>query len=172
DEARLARAMRFFEELGCVVAIDDFGAGHSNFERVWRIAPGIVKLDRVLAQASQDPPMRRMLAHMVSMLHELGCFVVLEGIETEAQLLAAMEADVDFVQGYYLGEPRPGLGAAADRSTALDPPIARFRGEALARARRDGELVDAHRGDVEACARCLQAGEPPRRPALHCSASS
>ncbi|MEI9948903.1 MAG: hypothetical protein WDO74_07950 [Pseudomonadota bacterium] len=25
------------EDLGCLVAIDDFGAGESNFERIWRL---------------------------------------------------------------------------------------------------------------------------------------
>ncbi len=34
--------------MGCLLAIDDFGAGHSNFERVWNLKPDIVKLDRTL----------------------------------------------------------------------------------------------------------------------------
>lgn len=36
----------FYRDLGCLIAIDDFGAGHSNFERIWALSPHLVKLDR------------------------------------------------------------------------------------------------------------------------------
>ncbi|MBC7939920.1 MAG: EAL domain-containing protein, partial [Chitinophagaceae bacterium] len=34
------------KQAGFIVALDDFGAGHSNFDRVFRLRPHIVKLDR------------------------------------------------------------------------------------------------------------------------------
>lgn len=46
DEGQLSESVQFYKNLGCLVAIDDFGAGHSNIERIWRLVPDIVKLDR------------------------------------------------------------------------------------------------------------------------------
>jgi EAL domain-containing protein (putative c-di-GMP-specific phosphodiesterase class I) len=106
DEELLADVVRHFRELGCVVALDDFGAGQSNFERIWRIVPDVVKLDRsMLEEATREPRVRRIMPGLVGLLHEAGCLVVMEGIEDEHQALIAMEMDVDFVQGFHFGSP-------------------------------------------------------------------
>jgi EAL domain-containing protein (putative c-di-GMP-specific phosphodiesterase class I) len=108
DIERLQEAAAYFRRLGCLVALDDFGAGHSNFDRVWRLKPEIVKLDRsLIVSAATDGKLRRFLAQMVQLLHEAGAMVLLEGIETAHEAYIAMESDVDFVQGYYFGRPAP-----------------------------------------------------------------
>ncbi len=106
DEALLAEAVSYYKELGCLVAIDDFGAGHSNFDRIWRIEPHIVKLDRsVSVQAASSSRVRRVLPNLVNLIHEAGSLALMEGIETEKEALIAMDADVDFVQGYFFARP-------------------------------------------------------------------
>lgn len=110
DEALLAEAMHYYMELGCLIAIDDFGAGYSNFERIWRVQPQIVKLDRtMLVQASESRRVRRVLPSLVSLLHETGCLTLIEGIEDEDEAIIAMDAGVDFAQGYYFSRPAPQL---------------------------------------------------------------
>ncbi|CAN7202322.1 EAL domain-containing protein [Rhizobacter sp. LjRoot28] len=105
-EAAMATARRH----GCLIAIDDFGAGHSNFDRVWRLQPDIVKLDRSLvARAARDRRTQRVVSQMVSLLHECGAMVLMEGVETRDEALVAMEADADMVQGYHFGRPQPAL---------------------------------------------------------------
>lgn len=119
DEALLAEAVNYYKDLGCLVAIDDFGAGHSNFERIWRIAPNIVKLDRsVSVQAAANHRVRRVLPNLVNLIHEAGSLALMEGIETEEEALVAMDADIDFVQGYYFGRPA-GKGIGEDACTSL-----------------------------------------------------
>ena len=96
----------FFKELGCLVAIDDFGAGHSNFDRIWRIQPHIVKLDRsIITQAAINPSVRRVIPNLVNLIHEAGSLVLMEGVETEDEALIAIDSDIDFVQGYYFAKP-------------------------------------------------------------------
>lgn len=110
DEAQLAEAMRYYADLGCLVAVDDFGAGQSNFDRIWRIQPQLVKIDRAsLVQARQSKRVRRVLPSLVSLLHEAGCMTLIEGIEDEDDVMISLDSGVDFVQGYYFGRPQPQL---------------------------------------------------------------
>jgi len=48
---------------------------------------------------------------MVSLLHECGAMVLMEGVENLDEAMIAMEADADMVQGYYFGRPQPKLVA-------------------------------------------------------------
>ena len=110
DEALLAEAMRYYTELGCLVAIDDFGAGHSNFERIWRVQPQIVKIDRsTLVQARESRKVRRILPSLVALLHEAACMTLIEGVEDEADAMLALDAGVDFAQGFFFARPSPYL---------------------------------------------------------------
>lgn len=120
DDADFGAAVSYFRNLGCLIALDDFGAGHSNFDRVWRIRPEIVKLDRSLTlKAAGDRNIRRILGQMVALLHENGALVLLEGVETEEEAYMALEADADFVQGYHFGRPASLPLAAAQPASTL-----------------------------------------------------
>lgn len=110
DETRLAAAMQYYTDLGCLVAIDDFGAGQSNFDRIWRIQPQIVKIDRKsLIQARNNARVRRVFPSLVALLHEAGCMTLIEGIEDDEDAMIALDSGVDFVQGYFFGRPSPQL---------------------------------------------------------------
>ena len=114
DDADFDRRIDDLRELGCLVSLDDFGAGHSNFDRVFRLRPEIVKLDRsVVVRAEVDAHARRIASQMVSLLHECGCLVLMEGIETDEGAYTALRCDVDFVQGYHFGRPAPRLAGGA-----------------------------------------------------------
>lgn len=121
DSDRLKETVEYYKELGCLTAIDDFGAGHSNFERIWNLSPDIVKLDRTLAlRASNDPKARQILNGIVSLLHQSGCLVLLEGVENHDQAMIAIDAGVDFVQGFYFSHPRVELDQLHDRLTDFE----------------------------------------------------
>lgn len=106
--ADVARVVSGLKAHGFLIALDDFGAGHSNLDRVFSLAPTIVKLDRsVVKRAAQDETVRRVTTQVVSLLHECGAFVVMEGIERADEAAIALDSDADFVQGYYFGRPAP-----------------------------------------------------------------
>ncbi|KMQ80290.1 EAL domain [Candidatus Burkholderia pumila] len=52
DVAHIARATRSFRAQGFLVAVDDFGAEHSNIDRLLTLKPDIVKLDRGLIRGT------------------------------------------------------------------------------------------------------------------------
>jgi len=102
DEKRLAAAVEHYREIGCLIVIDDFGAGYSNFDRIWRLKPDVVKIDREMTRrVTVEPLARRMFTGIVSLLHEAGAVACVEGIETEAEALCAIDANADLMQGDY-----------------------------------------------------------------------
>jgi EAL domain-containing protein (putative c-di-GMP-specific phosphodiesterase class I) len=161
DEATLEAATRYYRNIGCLVAIDDFGSGHSNFDRIWRLRPDVVKLDRsLIARAARDPAARRGLVGIAGLLHETGALVLAEGVETEEEAVASLQAEVDLFQGFLLGRP---LVAAAP--APVDPVRFGALREALRRASRDeeAELAAALRPYHESfdrAARLLEGGAP------------
>src|SRR5690349_24826077 len=115
DEARLTAAVEHYRKLGCLIVIDDFGAGYSNFDRIWRLKPDIVKIDREMTRrVTVEPLARRMFTGIIAVLHEAGALVCVEGIESEAEALCATEANADLLQGNYFALPatRPPSGRA------------------------------------------------------------
>lgn len=105
DVAKISRATHAFRAQGFLVAIDDFGAGHSNIDRLLTLRPNIVKLDRSLVRTKITHMRDTLMPKRVDLLHESGMFVVAEGIETAEDLMFAARSNVDFVQGYLFGMP-------------------------------------------------------------------
>ncbi|MDR5824562.1 EAL domain-containing protein [Caballeronia sp. LZ043] len=111
DVVEIARATHAFRAQGFLVAVDDFGAGHSNIDRLLTLRPDIVKLDRSLVRAKSAHMRDALMPKLVDLLHESGMFVVAEGIETGEDLMLAARSNVDFVQGYLFGLPAAQLAA-------------------------------------------------------------
>ncbi len=88
------------------IAVDDFGAGQSNLDRLLGdLRPDLVKLDGELIRAISHGTEQLILPKLVSLLHQAGMLVVVEGVETTEELILAVESNVDFAQGYLLGRP-------------------------------------------------------------------
>ncbi|MGE5478359.1 MAG: EAL domain-containing protein [Bacteroidales bacterium] len=110
DEERLIAAVANYQARGFRIAIDDFGCSHSNFDRLWKLTPDIVKLDRgLIVQSSSNPRARTILPKLIDILHDLGAKVVCEGIETAEQHELVVTAGTDMVQGFLYARPQAAL---------------------------------------------------------------
>lgn len=119
DEPHFERIVESLRERGLLIAIDDFGTGFSNFDRMWRMRPDIVKLDRSLVARIAAPGADHQFAtQLVTMLHRAGTMVLGEGVETEDEVMTLMEADADFVQGFWLGKPHASIASASSNAPA------------------------------------------------------
>ncbi|WP_323751307.1 EAL domain-containing protein [Marinobacter sp.] len=128
DADKLKETVAYYRKLGCLTAIDDFGAGHSNFERIWNLSPDIVKLDRsLLMRAADDHRARQILNGIVSLLRQSGCLVLLEGVETRDQVMIAIDSGVDFVQGFYFQRPSTDLEALSEAPADLDDLLTEYK---------------------------------------------
>lgn len=107
DTNTLLEFIQEARDYGFQIAIDDFGMGDSNFERLWRINPLIVKIDRSLLTNAEKHQRARLLLHsLVRMIRESGSLVLLEGIENEAQARIALDTEADLVQGFLFARPK------------------------------------------------------------------
>ena len=108
DLAALQRFVAAHRKRGFLIALDDMGTGHSNLERIPSIKPDIIKLDRSLIQdIDREYHKQELFDFFIKMAHRIGVFVVVEGIETEAEALSCLERGADLVQGFYFARPQP-----------------------------------------------------------------
>lgn len=93
---------------GVRVAVDDAGSGYASFRHILKLKPDIIKMDSsLIQQIDKDPGCRAIAAAIVRFAEETNCSVVAEGVETESELAALLELNVDKAQGYLLGHPHP-----------------------------------------------------------------
>ncbi|MBL8472538.1 MAG: EAL domain-containing protein [Rhodocyclaceae bacterium] len=161
DHDGFAQTVDLLRARGCLIALDDFGAGHSNFDRIWTMQPEIVKLDRSFAKkASEESQARRLLPRIVSLIHEAGSLVLLEGVETPQQALLAMDSDIDFVQGYYFAMPQADPVDTRRVSPAIDELWDKCRTEQTESMRRYRELVAPYQAAITDAVDAMVNGTP------------
>lgn len=159
EERTLETSIGHFRELGCLIAIDDFGAGQSNFERIWKYKPEIVKLDRsIVARAPDDATVRRTLPSMVSLLHQSGCIVLAEGVQTEREAVIAMGANVDLVQGYHFARPQRALLTSTDCAGQFHSLWASYKGTIREERQRLQAALQPYKVQLETTVRALENG--------------
>ena len=106
DSALLREAVLGYRGLGATVAMDDFGLGGSNFDRIVSLRPDLVKIDRnILVRAVGPAKMRRMLPSIIELLHGTGAQVGVVAIESATDALEAIEAGADHLQGSHFAPP-------------------------------------------------------------------
>ena len=98
---RLTDVVARYREAGARVAIDDFGAGHSQLDRVLALQPDILKLDmRLFKDAAKGGPSGDVVKALAQMAERTGCWIIAEGVETAAELEFALECGARYVQGF------------------------------------------------------------------------
>jgi EAL domain-containing protein (putative c-di-GMP-specific phosphodiesterase class I) len=104
-------------ETGVRLAIDDAGSGYASMKHILRLAPEIIKLDRMFVDNLRgDPAQCAIISSLVEFSKVAGCAVVAEGIETQAQLEIVQIHGVTLGQGYLLGRGDPVPLSGADRA--------------------------------------------------------
>lgn len=121
SEKLLRDAVEGYRDLGASIAMDDFGVGCSNFDRLVSLRPDVVKIDRsFLAAAAGRDKARRLLPVMIEMLHGFNAKVAVEGIETQSAALLAIDARADYLQGFFFATPHSRLSEEIGGTARLD----------------------------------------------------
>lgn len=101
-----ASRMNRLRDLGVTIAIDDFGTGYSCLVYLPDLPAEVIKIDRgFLRDLQAGADAAGILGPIIDLAHSLRISVVVEGIESEAQLALVRSLGADEVQGFFLGRP-------------------------------------------------------------------
>ena len=92
--------------LGVIVALDDFGSGHSSLEYIARLPVDYLKIDRSFTMRLDESPMNKVILETIMTLAKgINVKTVAEGVETQGHLDFLKSIGCDFAQGYFINKP-------------------------------------------------------------------
>lgn len=93
-------------ELGCELALDDFGSGYSTYHFLDQFRPDYLKIEGSFVQqmlASESS--QRIVAHINELANSFGMRTIAENIENDKVWAALRNLGIHLGQGYHLGRP-------------------------------------------------------------------
>jgi diguanylate cyclase (GGDEF)-like protein/PAS domain S-box-containing protein len=94
-------------QLGCRIAVDDFGTGFSTFAYLRQLEADYLKIDGSIIQGLPDDALdRTVVAALTSIAEIAGKRTIAEWVEDPKMLIALYECGVDYAQGFAIGHPR------------------------------------------------------------------
>lgn len=106
EARRVARQCAALRALGYSFALDDVGVAYSHLTHIDEIRPSFLKVSQHFGTSfEEDATRRKIVTNILSLARELGCQLVLEGIETDATREAAQLAGIPLGQGFLFGRP-------------------------------------------------------------------
>ncbi len=107
----LEHARAFMQELsamGCSFALDDFGTGLSSYRYLRELPVDYIKIDGSFVRGMSEDPVNYALVESITQIsHVLGLQTIAEWAEDQATLTQLRALNVDFAQGFGIGEPMP-----------------------------------------------------------------
>lgn len=108
DVEQSAHFVDSLKDMGCRVAIDDFGAGYTSFKNLKRLAVDMVKIDGAFVRnLLVDTSDQVFIRTMVEIAATFGMETVAEWVADEDTAGMLKEAGIDYLQGYLYGMPIP-----------------------------------------------------------------
>ncbi|MDF1486651.1 GGDEF domain-containing protein [Ramlibacter sp. H39-3-26] len=133
DLAQFRDAINAVHASGAMLALDDFGDGHSSLKLWAEVKPNFVKIDRYFIHAiSEQGESLQMVQAIQRIADVFGTTLVAEGIETRDDLRVLRDLDIGYGQGFLLGRPgrepsmrieAPALAVIQDRRVAVLPQL-------------------------------------------------
>lgn len=106
DADNATDALRTFHAMGVAISMDDYGTGQSTLSYLKRLPLSELKIDRSFVQfAHRDKSDALLVRSTIDLAHELGLWVVAEGVEDLECLAFLREIGCDYAQGYLIGKP-------------------------------------------------------------------
>lgn len=108
DIDRLKEVVKIYRRQGLRVAVDDFGAGFSQLERVMAINPDIIKINMRLFKMAAKGGIARDVVHLVNRFGKrLGSQIICVGVETDDEFMFGLNSGAQYMQGFLFDEAQP-----------------------------------------------------------------
>ncbi|TVO37984.1 EAL domain-containing protein [Vibrio algivorus] len=96
------------KQLGCKIALDDFGSGLSSFAYLKTLPLDIVKIDGCFVRDMHQDEVDYILVKSIhNLVKQLGKQTVAEFVENDEILSCLIDLGVDYAQGYLISAPKP-----------------------------------------------------------------
>jgi EAL domain-containing protein (putative c-di-GMP-specific phosphodiesterase class I) len=106
-------AILHYKGVGCRIALDDYGKGASDIDRLAEIKPDIIKVNMDYIHSSEKSyHYREYLRSVADFAESVGIEVLYEGIETREQLDICMALKGRFYQGFLIARPQSSMNDA------------------------------------------------------------
>lgn len=101
------RFIRSVTDLGCRIALHDFGHGDSSYAYLKDLPVDYIKIGGAfVAGMARNPSDHAVVNSINEIAHMMGKRTVAEHVESEAALVRLRDMGVDFAQGFYVARPR------------------------------------------------------------------
>ena len=108
DYAVLSHVITELKQRGFHFAMDDYGTGYSNMLSIFSIDFDLVKIDKSILWGAEKTELGRIiLENSVRMIRQMNKKILVEGVETVAQIDLLRKQGVDFLQGFFFSKPVP-----------------------------------------------------------------
>jgi len=106
DIDECARFVLSLKDLGCRVALDDFGAGYTSISQLKTLAVDVIKIDGSFVRDLVGSPHNLVFVRTIlDLAKNLDIETVAECVETEEAAELLVREGVDYMQGYAFGHP-------------------------------------------------------------------
>lgn len=96
------------KQLGCRLALDDFGGGMSSFSYLKQLPLDYLKIDGHFIQTMTTDPVTRAMVESIHRVGQvMGLQTIAESVDSPAILACLQEMGVNYVQGYFIEQPQP-----------------------------------------------------------------
>ncbi len=94
-------------ELGCKIAVDDFGVGFATYSSIISLKPDIIKIDGdIIKKITKNEESKIILDSICYMAKLIKSEIVAEFVENEKIQKMLYDSDIEYSQGYYFSKPR------------------------------------------------------------------
>jgi EAL domain-containing protein (putative c-di-GMP-specific phosphodiesterase class I) len=106
---------------GMRVSIAEFRIGQSAIDRVTQIEPDVIKIDGAwFRDVQESSETAQLFPAVINAFQGFGAKLLVQGIETPAELEGALEAGADYLQGMLLSPPAPAGSALDERPQPIE----------------------------------------------------
>jgi predicted signal transduction protein with EAL and GGDEF domain len=106
DLAQTQRAIAMFRGLGCGISLDDFGTGYSSLSQIHALSLTKLKVDRTfVTDIHLNPASFKIVKSLIALCQDMQLECIVEGVETEAELVALKSLGCRSAQGYLFSRP-------------------------------------------------------------------
>jgi diguanylate cyclase (GGDEF)-like protein len=123
DIDECARFVLSLRDLGCRIALDDFGAGYTSIAQLKALAVNLIKIDgSFIRDLAASPENLTFVRTILDLARNLDLKTVAECVETEEVAELLTREGVDYMQGFAFGAPVLEYPWMPERSAVLPPP--------------------------------------------------